>query len=436
MSEIPAATQLFTPRWIVRALVENSLGRLWLQMHPDSRLRDHLHYLIPEVDAPTAAMKPVREITLLDPACGTMHFGLVAFDLFVEMYQEEIEHAGEPGWPEQPSVRDASEIAAAIVEHNLFGIDIDLRAVQLSALTLYLKAAALNPKVTQLQSNLACADVLLLNGHRLDAFLTEMRFERPIYERVIRAVWKRLRDANQLGSLLRLEDEIRGLVVRNVATLVDAPRIRRPDIAAMTPEQARSLLAAVHGDRLEALYTVALAVGLRLGEALGVQWSAIDLENGTLTVRTALQRVNGALQLVEPKSASSRRTVVLPQVAVEALQAHRTRQLEERLLAGGRREECGLVFTTTEGKPLDARNVFRSFQRLLARAGLPHLRLHDLRHGCATLLIAQGVHPRTIMEILGHSQISLTMNTYGHVTHALQRDAAARVDAVFANDLG
>lgn len=227
-----------------------------------------------------------------------------------------------------------------------------------------------------------------------------------------------------------------GLVVRNAATLVDAPRIRRPDIAAMTPEQARSLLAAVHGDRLEALYTVALAVGLRLGEALGVQWPAIDLENGTLTVRTALQRVNGALQLVEPKSASSRRTVVLPQVAVEALRAHRTRQLEERLLAGGRWQESGLVFTTTEGKPLDARNVFRGFQRLLARAGLPHLRLHDLRHGCATLLIAQGVHPRTIMEILGHSQISLTMNTYGHVTHALQRDAAARVDAVFANDLG
>jgi integrase len=226
-----------------------------------------------------------------------------------------------------------------------------------------------------------------------------------------------------------------GLVARNVATLVDAPRVRRPDIAAMPPQQARALLAAVRGDRLEALYTVALAVGLRLGEALGLLWPAIDLENGTLTVRTALQRLNGTLQLVEPKSASSRRTIALPQVAIEALRAHRTRQLEERLLAGERWQENGLVFTTAEGKPLDARNVFRGFQRLLTRAGLPHLRLHDLRHGCATLLIAQGVHPRTIMEILGHSQISLTMNTYGHVTHALQRDAAARVDAVFATDL-
>src|SRR5260221_7977366 len=131
-SEIPAATQLFTPRWIVRALVENSLGRLWLQMHPDSRLREKLAYLVPEVDAPAVAVRPVREITLLDPACGTMHFGLVAFDLLAEMYREEIERAGERSWPKQPSVRDADEIPATIVEHNLFGIDIDLRAVQLS----------------------------------------------------------------------------------------------------------------------------------------------------------------------------------------------------------------------------------------------------------------------------------------------------------------
>jgi integrase len=95
--------------------------------------------------------------------------------------------------------------------------------------------------------------------------------------------------------------------------------------------------------------------------------------------------------------------------------------------------ESGLVFTTVEGKPLDARNVFRGFQRLLTRAELPHLRLHDLRHGCATLPIAQGVHPRVVMEILGHSQISLTMNTYGHFSPALQREAADSLDALLAN---
>jgi len=145
-TDIPAVTQLFTPRWVVRFLVENTLGRLWLQMHPDSRLAERLDYLVPIQDAPMEPLRQVCEITLLDPACGTMHFGLVAFDLLAEMYREELERAGALGWPREPSVSGAAEIPAAILEYNLFGIDIDLRAVQLSALTLYLKAKALNPR--------------------------------------------------------------------------------------------------------------------------------------------------------------------------------------------------------------------------------------------------------------------------------------------------
>jgi hypothetical protein len=239
-AEIPAATQLFTPRWIVRALVENSLGRLWLQMRPDSRLRAELDYLTPEIDAPPIPARLVREITLLDPACGTMHFGLVAFDLFAAMYREEIERAGEPGWPERPSVNDLSEIPAAILEYNLFGIDIDLRSVQLSALTLYLKARALDRNAKIRAANLACADVLLLNGARLDAFLEEMAFSRPIYERVIRAVWARLRDANQLGSLLRLEEDIRSLVAaeRERYRLEGQGRLPFPELRGLFEEEA------------------------------------------------------------------------------------------------------------------------------------------------------------------------------------------------------
>lgn len=126
VDEIAAATQLFTPRWIVRALVQNTLGRLWISMHPDSRLRDDLlDYLVPLLDKTPATPRLARDITLLDPACGTMHFGLVAFDLFAAMYREEIERAGEPGWLETPSVVDEADIPAAIVEYNLFGIDID-----------------------------------------------------------------------------------------------------------------------------------------------------------------------------------------------------------------------------------------------------------------------------------------------------------------------
>ncbi len=140
--------------------------------------------------------------------------------------------------------------------------------------------------------------------------------------------------------------------------------------------------------------------------------------------------VDGRLQLVEPKSATSRRTIALPQIAAVTLRAHRAAQLQERLLAGERWQESGLVFTTRLGKPLIARNVFRSFQRVLAGAGISHQRFHDLRHTCATLLLAQGIHPRVVMEILGHSQIGLTMNTYSHVVPALQKEAAGRMDDV------
>ena len=207
-SEIPAATQLFTPRWIVRSLVQNTLGRLWVQMHPDTRLREQLDYLVPIVEPPPAALRPVREITILDPACGTMHFGLVAFDLLAEMYREEIERAGEAGWPATPSVGTEQEIPASIVAHNLFGIDIDLRAVQLSALTLLLKARSLNPKARLSGHNLACADVLLPSAERLDAFIKQSLQGRDFDQRLMRSAWSRLKDATYLGSLLRLDTDL------------------------------------------------------------------------------------------------------------------------------------------------------------------------------------------------------------------------------------
>lgn len=210
--DIPSVTQLFTLRWIVRFLVENSLGRLWVQIHPESRLLNQLKYLVPLIEESTSEpLRQVREITLLDPACGTMHFGLVAFDLFAEMYQEELEHAGEPGWPQVASVSNSAEIPAAIIQNNLFGIDIDLRAVQLSALTLYFKAKHMDKDSKITDHNLACADVLPLNGARLGSFIKEMQF-RPIYERLLRKLWSRLEDINQLGSLLRLEAEVEALV--------------------------------------------------------------------------------------------------------------------------------------------------------------------------------------------------------------------------------
>jgi integrase len=198
----------------------------------------------------------------------------------------------------------------------------------------------------------------------------------------------------------------------------------------LEPEQARAFLEAVRGDRMEALYVLALSTGLRQGELLGLTWSGLDSEAGELRVSQALQRIQGQLQFVAPKTAKSRRSVTLPEVALEALRAHRARQAEDRLFAGSGWHESGLVFTTRRGTPLEPRNATRGFKRFLRRAGLPDMRFHDLRHSFATLLLIQGASPRVVMEMLGHSQIALTMNTYSHVIPAMQREAAAKLDAL------
>jgi integrase len=154
----------------------------------------------------------------------------------------------------------------------------------------------------------------------------------------------------------------------------------------------------------------------------------VDFQSGVLTVRASLQRVGKQWQLVEPKSERSRRAIALPRVAIVALRAHRVRQKRERLMAGGDWKEAGFVFTTRFGTPLDAINLTRVFKRLLRLAGLPSIRFHDLRHTAATFLLAQGVDARTIMETLGHSQISLSLNTYSHVLPSLQRESAERMN--------
>lgn len=221
-----------------------------------------------------------------------------------------------------------------------------------------------------------------------------------------------------LGQALRWD-----LVSRNVATLVDPPRSVRHEITPLTPLQATAFLAAVKGDRNEALYTVAIALGLRQGEALGLRWSDVNLDAGTLTVSVALQRVNGILSLVEPKTRRSRRTVSMPPTVIASLRDHRIRQLEERLSSAGRWDESwNFVFPSTIGTPQDAGNVVRQFHAALDKAGLPSLRFHDLRHTCASLLLAQG-QPRMIMDVLGHSQISLTLDTYSHVMPEMRKQA-------------
>jgi integrase len=220
-----------------------------------------------------------------------------------------------------------------------------------------------------------------------------------------------------------------GIVGRNVAMLVDPPRIAHKDVRVLSPEETARLLSTVRGDQFESLVVLAVSTGVRLGEALGVKWADIDLDRRQMRIDKSLQRIPGqGYVLSETKTRRSRRTIILPVVAAEALRRRLAEQRDQRRASGPGWHHDGLVFTTSTGRPVDARNVQRSFRRLLRKAKLPRMRFHDLRHSCASLLLTQGVAPRVVMETLGHSRISVTMDTYTHVMPALQREAADAID--------
>ncbi len=223
-----------------------------------------------------------------------------------------------------------------------------------------------------------------------------------------------------------------GMVARNAAALVDPPRAVRTEVRPMTVEEARKFLAVIEGDRLEAVYRVAISLGLRMGEVLGLSWDDVDLSAGELRVRQALQRVDGRLILKEPKTERSRRTLVLPAALVASLRVHRARQAQERLKLGSQWVDSGLAFTTPLGTPLEPSNVLKRFKAHLASAGLPDQRFHDLRHCATSLLIAQRVPIEVIRSILGHAHISTTLDIYAHILPDAHREAAERMDAILS----
>jgi integrase len=173
---------------------------------------------------------------------------------------------------------------------------------------------------------------------------------------------------------------------------------------------------------------MAIAVGLRPSKALGLRWSDVDFDTRVVRVRHALERRPDGYALKQPKSRTSRRNIPLPDACVAALADHRYRQHAERLVAGPAWTDLDLVFSTPTGAPLHRTEVSRQFKKLLGSAGLPDRRLYDCRHTAASFLLAQGVSPRVVMETLGHSSFSLTMDTYAHVLPELMRDAATAMD--------
>lgn len=223
---------------------------------------------------------------------------------------------------------------------------------------------------------------------------------------------------------------IEGKVVRNVAKLVDLPKADRPNLTPLTGDEARALLDAAAGHRFGPLFTLAIATGMRQGEMLALRWQDVDLDAGKLRVEHTLEE--GSRQRAKPKTDRSRRSIAVASAGIVALREQRRRQLEARLAAGRRWRDEDYVFTTSIGTPLDGRNVTHELQAVLARAGLPRQRFHDLRHTHATLRLEAGDDLYSVSRSLGHSSITTTADTYGHVTPAMQERSAALVDRILS----
>ena len=228
--DIPVINQFYTTPWIVKFLVDNALGRLWLEMHPESKLKDMCTYYSPLRTSPQPReAKSVREIKVLDPACGSGHFLVYAFDIFRQMYQED------------ETTTPVDDIPSLILENNLFGIDIDLRAVQLAALSLYLKAKTLNPKTQIRKVNLVCADVRLIDGKKQIEFLERFKDDREL-QRIFARLFQDVKNAYEIGSLLKVKEPFDKLLAerklqQTQTKLQVAPKAQAEQPQLVTPGQ-------------------------------------------------------------------------------------------------------------------------------------------------------------------------------------------------------
>lgn len=230
----------------------------------------------------------------------------------------------------------------------------------------------------------------------------------------------------------------KGTVTRNVADLADPPKPRgyqRKEMRIWAPEQLKQFLEEIQGHRLYPAFFLAANTGMRRGEVLGLRWDDVDLDNARLSVRHGLLNVAYELVLSDVKTAAGRRTVDLDERTIAVLRSWRRAQLQERLACGLPREEDGVVFATAEGKPTHPDLFSQIFDRHVKKSTLPRIRLHDLRHTHASILLKAGVPVKVVSERLGHSSPAFTMTVYQHVLPGMQADAAAMFSAtVFGTD--
>lgn len=240
------------------------------------------------------------------------------------------------------------------------------------------------------------------------------------------------RSVRMMRDILRnaLNQAIRwGLITRNPVLSTKPPKRQKREMKYLTKRQVKKLLAVVDGTRHAALYHIAVTTGLRKGELLGLKWSGINWENRQLQVRRQLQRVHKqGLLFSQPKTVGSNRVVALGHVVIEKLKKHQELQNDQKKVAGKKWQENDLLFPTTIGTPYEPRNLVRHFEELLQKNRIPRVRFHDLRHTAATLMLQKGIHPKVVQERLGHSSITITLDTYSHVIPSMQGEAADEID--------
>lgn len=221
------------------------------------------------------------------------------------------------------------------------------------------------------------------------------------------------------------------LLAANPASAVSPPRPERPDISAPEAEAVGRLLRAAEGTAFHIPLVLAATTGMRRGEVLGLRWADLDLDAGLARVTTSLQRVEGELRFVEPKTDRARRTVALAPGTVALLRRHRKDQAERRLLLGAAWSDHGLVVDRGDGRPMAPDHFSHAFKRFAARAGLAGVSLHGLRHGYATVLLVAGVHPKVVSEALGHASVGFTLDVYSHLLPTMQAASARAIESVF-----
>ncbi|MEU1560134.1 site-specific integrase [Streptomyces mirabilis] len=326
---------------------------------------------------------------------------------------------------------ECDEKRQELVRRDRQGIPTPSRSAKLSEWLPYWLAEYIKPQrkrttYVKYEMHVRLYLVPLLGSRRLESLTTAnvRQMISKVTEQASAATAKEAHRVLRTALTAACRDE---LISRNVVQLVPAPRVEPRELHPWSLDETLTFLEAARTDPLYPAFVLAVALGLRRGEILGLQWRDIDLDRRTLTVRNTLNRGGKELYLDTTKNRRAR-VIPIPLMCVAPLRWQRLRQAARRDAIGADWHDSDHVFTTRSGRPIEPRNLYRSFLRIAASAGLPQVRLHDTRHGCASLLFAAGVAPRTVMEILGHSQIAVTMNVYTHVSDDNRREAMGHMD--------